>query len=97
MSRKHKMSGGETDPHNDKDVKAYDDEGGNIEKEAHGAYRKRGGRAKKAHGGSMIGGKPATMHLGRHRRASGGRTGADKNPLVSSAKVTPAPGIEKDS
>jgi len=86
MKHMHKEKGGE--------VKAYDAQGSNVEKEAE--EKKRGGRVKKKAGGS-IQGAPANMHLGRAHRAKGGRTGSDKSPLTSAAKTEAPVGHSMDS
>lgn len=54
-----------------------------------GKCYKKGGKAKdlKAEGGK------GKMHLGKMKRATGGRVGADKSPLSSAHKAT---GAEKD-
>lgn len=60
--------------------------------------RKKGGRAKRKHGGKMIGkveGEKATHHAGRKPRKAGGRTsGSDGNPFTSARKGKDAPGRE---
>lgn len=59
---------------------------------------KKGGRAKKKHGGKMVGkveGEGAKHHAGRSPRKSGGRTGgSDSNPFTSARKGKDAPGRE---
>jgi hypothetical protein len=52
---------------------------------------KKGGRAKKKRGGKAIGvveGPEPPAHAGRKPRASGGRSGAEKNPFTSANKGT---------
>jgi hypothetical protein len=60
--------------------------------------RKKGGRAKRKHGGKMIGkveGEKAMHHAGRKPRKAGGRTsGSDGNPFTSARKGKDAPGRE---
>ena len=59
----------------------------NVEKEA--AERKHGGRNMKAEGGKP---KHRLDKYRRGGRAMGGRTGADKHPLSSAAKIHKQPG-----
>ena len=52
---------------------------------------KKGGRAKRARGGKMVGkvhGEKAMMHAGRKPRKNGGRTGSDTNPFTSARHGT---------
>lgn len=59
--------------------------------------RKRGGRAKRKHGGKMVGkveGEKGHMHAGRKPRKSGGRTGSDGSPFTTARKGKDAPGRE---
>lgn len=57
---------------------------------------KKGGRAKRKHGGKTevghIEGHKAAMHAGRKPRKSGGRTGAEANPFTGARKGSDAPG-----
>jgi hypothetical protein len=59
---------------------------------------KKGGRAKRKHGGKMIGkveGEKGAHHAGRKPRKAGGRTsGSDGNPFTSARKGKDAPGRE---
>jgi hypothetical protein len=87
--RMHKESGGSTDPHKDKDVKPYDAQGSNVEKEAE--EKKRGGRAKKRE--HKVTGGAVKMRLDRAR---GGRTGSDKSPLTSAHNLSSVPGHSTD-
>jgi hypothetical protein len=68
----------------------------NIDEEAE--ERKSGGRAKRKHGGKMIGkveGEKSAHHAGRKPRKAGGRTsGSDGNPFTSARKGKDAPGRE---
>jgi len=84
--RKKRGTGGVNDAEDDvKDAPPDRSSPNNIQKEAE--EKKRGGRAKKAHGGKMIGkveGEKAMRHAGRKPRNSGGRTGSDSSPLTSS-------------
>lgn len=60
------------------------DAGGNPNVKAEAAERKRGGRSMKAEGG------PPKNRIDKYKRggrATGGRTGSDKNPLTSAANV----------
>jgi hypothetical protein len=92
--RKHKNTGGENDAKEDLDGKVPDRSSpNNIQKEAD--EKKRGGRAKKAHGGEMkVEGKKGMHHAGRKPRKSGGRTGSDSRPLTSSHSGTQPKGRE---
>lgn len=56
---------------------------------------KKGGRAKRKHGGKTelkMEGAMAKHHAGRKPRKSGGRTGSDSNPLTSAHSGKAAPG-----
>ena len=56
---------------------------------------KKGGRAKRKHGGKMVGkveGEKGHMHAGRKPRKSGGRAGSDSNPFTSARSGKDAPG-----
>jgi hypothetical protein len=68
----------------------------NIDSEAE--ELKKGGRAKRKHGGKMIGkveGEKSAHHAGRKPRKAGGRTsGSDGNPFTSARKGKDAPGRE---
>jgi len=59
---------------------------------------KKGGRAKRAHGGKLVGkvhGEKGMHHAGRKPRKAGGRTsGSDGNPFTSARKGKDAPGRE---
>lgn len=64
----------------------------NVLKEA--SERKKGGRAKRATGGKVVGlmtGGAVRPRLDRPGRKSGGRVGADKSPLSSAHGTTSAP------
>lgn len=94
MSRaRHKAQGGAT-PSNEK-PKVYAGEAGNVDNEAE--ERKRGGRAKRKHGGKVEGDK-APMNLGRAARKRGGRTGGGSNrsPLTSAANSSNPEGHTPD-
>jgi hypothetical protein len=58
-----------------------------IDKEAE--ELKKGGRAKRAHGGKMVGkvhGEKAPAHAGRKPRKAGGRTGSEASPFTGANK-----------
>jgi hypothetical protein len=92
--RKHREAGGTDDAKEDLESKTPDRSApNNIAKEAE--EKKRGGRAKKAHGGKMVGkvaGDKAMKHAGRKPRKSGGRAGSENSPLTSSHSGTNPPG-----
>lgn len=92
--RGHKSTGGVNDAEEDvKDKPEARTDAKKIDAEAE--EKKRGGRAKKAHGGKMVGkvaGEKAMHHAGRKPRKSGGRTGSDSNPLTSSHSGKSPPG-----
>ena len=83
--RKHRGTGGVNDAEADEKDRPPDRSSpNNVAKEAE--ERKHGGRAKKAHGGKMVGkveGEKSKMHAGRKPRKSGGRAGSDSSPLTS--------------
>lgn len=66
---------------------AYAGGSSNVDKEA--KERKRGGRAKKD---VKMDGVASKSHAGRKPRKSGGKVGADTNPLSSAHRGTPAKG-----
>lgn len=92
--RKHRESGGVNDA--DEDIKDKPENRiapNKVAKEAE--ELKKGGRAKKAHGGKSMGkvpGEKAEHHAGRKPRKSGGRAGSESSPLTSSHSGTHAPG-----
>jgi hypothetical protein len=92
--RKHKSTGGENDAAEDeKDTPKDRTEPSGPAKEAE--EKKRGGRAKRAHGGKSemkVEGHKGMMHAGRKPRKSGGRTGSDSRPLTSSHSGKNPPG-----
>ena len=52
---------------------------------------RKGGRAKRAHGGKLVGkvaGDKAMHHAGRKPRKNGGRTGSDQSPFTSARHGT---------
>ena len=92
--RAHKNTGGADEAEDDiKDKPADRSSPNNAATEAE--KLKKGGRAKKAHGGKMVGkpaGEKAMHHAGRKPRKSGGRTGSDSSPLTSAHSGKQAPG-----
>lgn len=77
------------------------DEQAEAKEEESGEMKKRGGRAKRAMGGKMVGkvdGMKAKHHAGRKPRKGGGRATSDMNPFTSARKGTPAKGrnVEMD-
>lgn len=93
--RKHRETGGANEPEEDLKEKVPDRSSpNNVQKEAD--EMKKGGRAKRKHGGKMVGkveGEKGHMHAGRKPRKSGGRTsGSDGNPFTSARKGKDAPG-----
>jgi hypothetical protein len=58
---------------------------------------KKGGRAKRKHGGKLVGkveGEKHHEHAGRKPRKAGGRAGSDSQPFTSARKGKDAPGRE---
>jgi hypothetical protein len=98
--RKHRESGGENAAEEDiKDKPEMRVNATKIKEEAE--ELKKGGRAKKARGGKLVGkveGEKGAMHAGRKPRKSGGRTGSEANPFTGARKGNDAPGrkIMKD-
>lgn len=95
--RKHKATGGSNEAEEDlKDKPESRTNAKNIDSEAE--EMKKGGRAKRAHGGKSVGkveGSKGVMHAGRKPRKAGGRTsGSDGNPFTSARKGRDAPGRE---
>lgn len=69
----------------------------NVENEAEGEMRKRGGRAKRANGGVAIDSSASKrMRLDRPGRKRGGGVGADMTPLTTAAKTTQASAHKAD-
>jgi hypothetical protein len=92
--RKHRETGGANEAEEDvqdkpearTNAKKIDDEAEEM---------KKGGRAKRARGGKMVGkveGEKEHMHAGRKPRKSGGRTGSDGSPFTTARKGKDAPG-----
>jgi hypothetical protein len=95
--RKHKATGGENAAEEDLETKPEPRTNAKkIDEEAE--EMKKGGRAKKARGGKMVGkvdGEKPMHHAGRKPRKAGGRTsGSDGNPFTSARKGMDAPGRE---
>lgn len=94
--RKHRSTGGADEAEEDlKDKPEPRTDAKEIDKEAE--EMKKGGRAKRKHGGKMVGkveGEKSAMHAGRKPRKSGGRTGSDSAPFTSARKGKDAPGRE---
>jgi hypothetical protein len=92
--RKHRATGGSDEPEEDlKDKPEARTNAKKIDEEAE--EMKKGGRAKRKHGGKMVGkveGEKGHMHAGRKPRKSGGRTGSDSQPFTSARKGEDAPG-----
>jgi hypothetical protein len=89
--RKHKESGGPTGGADEaeEDLKPTPERTPNAKSEKEASEMKKGGRAKKARGGKTVGvisGPEPPAHAGRKPRASGGRSGAEKNPFTSANK-----------
>jgi len=88
--RKHRETGGVNEA--EEDVKDKPEARTNAKKiDDEAEEMKKGGRAKKARGGKMVGkveGEKGAMHAGRKPRKSGGRTGSDASPFTSARKGT---------
>jgi len=92
--RKHRESGGENEA--EEDIKEKPEARTNAKKiDDEAEELKKGGRAKKARGGKMVGkveGEKGAMHAGRKPRKSGGRTGSEAQPFTGARRGTDAPG-----
>ena len=93
--RKHRATGGADEAEEDlKDKPEARTNAKNVDSEAE--EMKKGGRAKKARGGKMVGkveGEKGAMHAGRKPRKAGGRTGgSDGHPFTSARSGKDAPG-----
>jgi len=93
--RKHRSTGGDNEAEADIKSKPADRSSpNNVADEAE--KLKKGGRAKRAHGGKIDAGKVhgehMKMHAGRKPRKSGGKTGSDTSPLTSAHSGKAAPG-----
>lgn len=74
-------------------VMAYDAADSNVRKEAD--ERKKGGRVMK--GEHKVEGDKSKGHMGKPRRASGGRVGADKSPFTSARNLEQASAHKTES
>lgn len=94
--RKHRGTGGANEAEEDlKDKPEPRTDAKKIDSEAE--EMKKGGRAKRKHGGKLVGkveGEKGMHHAGRKPRKSGGRTGSDSNPFTSARSGKDAPGRE---
>lgn len=94
--RKHRGTGGANEAEEDlKDKPEPRTDAKKIDSEAE--EMKKGGRAKRKHGGKLLGkveGEKGMHHAGRKPRKSGGRTGSDSNPFTSARSGKDAPGRE---
>lgn len=98
--RKHKAAGGENTA--EEDLKSKPENRSYTGEKEEGVVNeaeemKKGGRAKRKHGGKMVGkveGEKGHMHAGRKPRKSGGRAGSDSNPFTSARSGKDAPGRE---
>ena len=92
--RKHRGTGGVNEAEVDEKTKPEPRTNAKeIDKEAE--EMKKGGRAKRAHGGKMVGkvhGEKAAHHAGRKPRKNGGRTGSDSSPFTSARHGKNPPG-----
>lgn len=92
--RKHRETGGANEAEDDvKDKPEARDNAKKIEGEAE--EMKKGGRAKRKHGGKMVGhveGEKGAHHAGRKPRKSGGRASSDANPFTSARRGDDPPG-----
>jgi hypothetical protein len=92
--RKKREAGGVNEP--EEDIKTKPEartNAKNIDSEAE--EMKKGGRAKRKHGGKMehkVHGDKAMMHAGRKPRKNGGRTGSDGSPFTTARHGDDAPG-----
>lgn len=92
--RKHRETGGANEAEEDvKDKPEARTDAKKIDSEAE--EMKKGGRAKRARGGKMVGkveGEKGAMHAGRKPRKSGGKATSDANPFTSARSGKDAPG-----
>jgi len=101
---KHKAEGGSTGGDNEaeKEIKDKPEDRTNASKIASEAEEmKKGGRAKRKHGGKIhvgkVEGEKAKHHAGRMPRKSGGKTGSNMNPLSSAHSGSSPPGRKEMS
>jgi hypothetical protein len=94
--RKHRETGGSNEA--EEDVKDKPEARTNAKKiDDEAEEMKKGGRAKRARGGKMVGkveGEKAMHHAGRKPRKSGGRTGSDGSPFTTARSGKNPPGRE---
>ena len=93
--RKHRGTGGSNEA--EEDLKEKPEPRTNAKEiDSEAEEMKKGGRAKRKHGGKMVGkveGEKGMHHAGRKPRKAGGRTsGSDGNPFTSARKGKDAPG-----
>ena len=92
--RKHRETGGANEA--EEDLKSKPEARTNAKKiDDEAEEMKKGGRAKRKHGGKMVGkveGEKAAMHAGRKPRKSGGKATSDANPFTSARSGKDAPG-----
>lgn len=91
--RKHRETGGANEAEEDlKDKPEARTNAKKVDEEAE--ERKAGGRAKRKHGGKLVGKVEGEKHshAGRKPRKSGGRAGSDSNPFTSARSGKDAPG-----
>lgn len=93
--RRSRATGGENEP--EEDLKDKPESRTNAKKiDGEAEEMKKGGRAKRKHGGKTevghIEGHKAAMHAGRKPRKSGGRTGSEANPFTGARPGKDAPG-----
>jgi hypothetical protein len=92
--RKHRETGGANEAEADvKDKPEPRTDAKKIDSEAE--EMKKGGRAKRKHGGKLVGkveGEKGAMHAGRKPRKSGGKATSDANPFTSARAGKDAPG-----
>lgn len=93
--RRSRATGGENEA--EEDVKSKPEARTNAKKiDEEAEEMKKGGRAKRKHGGKTevghIEGKKEHMHAGRKPRKSGGRTGSEANPFTGAKSGKDAPG-----
>lgn len=94
--RKYRSTGGANEAEEDvKDKPEARTNAKKIDEEAE--EMKKGGRAKRARGGKLVGkvdGEKGMHHAGRKPRKAGGGVGSDSSPFTSARKGKDAPGRE---
>jgi hypothetical protein len=93
--RKHRETGGANEP--EEDVKTKPEERTNAKKiDSEAEEMKKGGRAKRKHGGKTevgkVDGEHGMHHAGRKPRKSGGKASSDQTPFTSARKGEDPPG-----